>query len=311
MISNAFKGAYTNEVSQRAQSQSNIASGVKAIGGAILTAMGFTSGGLGKGLQGAIAKVGGLGGAVMNAQMDEKKVSAETKEENQKLFTSEEVASTISAQLGDNPINRNAKKQLNTVFETLQMAKEQEILNKKGQIQTDMGDIDPNSELGKQILAQLNDEDKEQKKTNLRSKSKKIMLDEENESNFNEQQLRVLNSRGVSGDSLLDANDLAREILDVGGEITPEGKVRVYHATSPENAKEINRTGQMFGKEDKIYFSTKRDGEIKGYGNAIVEAEIPIEKLQANDLFTDEIHLTLDTGVPGRMVNIREWEDKK
>ena len=160
MISNAFKGAYTNEVSQRAQSQSNIASGVKAIGGAILTAMGFTSGGLGKGLHGAIAKVGGLGGAVMNAQMDEKKVSAETKEENQKLFTSEEVASTISAQLGDNPINRNAKKQLNTVFETLQMAKEQKILNKKGQIQTDMGDIDPNSELGKQILSQLKEEDK-------------------------------------------------------------------------------------------------------------------------------------------------------
>lgn len=159
MISNAFKGAYTNEVSQRAQSQSNIASGVKAIGGAILTAMGFTSGGLGKGLQGAIAKVGGLGGAVMNAQMDEKKVSAETKEENQKLFTSEEVASTISAQLGDNPINRSAKKQLNTVFETLQMAKEQEILNKKGKIDTELGEVDPNSELGKRIISQLKEEE--------------------------------------------------------------------------------------------------------------------------------------------------------
>ena len=158
MISNAFKGAYTNEVSQHAQSQSNIAGGVKAIGGAILTAMGFTSGGIGKGLQGAIAKAGGLGGAVMNAQIDEKKVSAETKEEAQKLFTSEEVASTIESQLGDNPINRSAKKKLNTVFETLQMAKEEKLLNKNGQIETDLGPVDPNSELGKQILTQLKED---------------------------------------------------------------------------------------------------------------------------------------------------------
>lgn len=159
MISNAFKGAYTNEVSQHAQSQSNIASGVKAVGGAILAAMGFTSGGISKGLQGAIAKVGGLGGQAMQSQVDEKVTAAETKEQNQKLFTSEEVASTISSQLGDNPINRSAKKKLNTVFETLQMAKEEQILNKKGKIETDLGEVDPNSELGKQILEQLKEEE--------------------------------------------------------------------------------------------------------------------------------------------------------
>lgn len=158
MISNAFKGAYTNEVSQHTQSQSHIAGGVKAVGGAILAAMGFTSGGISKGLQGAIAKVGGLGGQAMQSQIDEKVTAAKTKEENQKLFTSEEVASTISSQLGDNPINRSAKKQLNTVFETLQMAKEEKILNKKGQIETDLGPVDPNSELGKQILTQLKED---------------------------------------------------------------------------------------------------------------------------------------------------------
>lgn len=160
MISNAFKGAYTNEVSQQNQTISNVSSGIKAVGGAALATLGFT-GGTGKVIKDLAKKVGGLGGGAMQAVLDEKKTSAETKEEAQKLFTSEEVASTIESQLGDNPINRAAKKQLNTVFETLQMAKEEKIINKKGQIETDLGPVDPNSELGKQILSQLKEEDKE------------------------------------------------------------------------------------------------------------------------------------------------------
>lgn len=157
MISNAFKGAYTNEVSQQNQSMSNIASGVKAIGGTALATLGFT-GGAGKVIKDFASKVGGLGGGAMQAVLDEKKTSAETKEEAQKLFTSEEVASTIESQLGNNPINRAAKKQLNTVFETLQMAKEEKLMNKKGQLETDLGPVDPNSELGKQILNQLKED---------------------------------------------------------------------------------------------------------------------------------------------------------
>ena len=158
MISNAFKGAYTDEVSQQNKSMSNIASGVKAVGGAALAALGFT-GGAGKMIKDLAAKAGGLGGSSMQAVIDEKKTSAETKENAQKLFTSEEVASTIESQLGDNPINRSAKKQLNTVFETLQMAKEEKLLNKKGQIETELGPVDPNSEFGKQILTQLKEEE--------------------------------------------------------------------------------------------------------------------------------------------------------
>lgn len=157
MISNAFKGAYTNEVSQQNQSISNVASGVKAVGGAVLATLGFT-GGAGKVIKDFAKKVGGLGGGAMQAVLDEKKTSAETKEEAQKLFTSEEVASTIESQLGDNPINRSAKKQLNTVFETLQMAKEEKLMNEKGQLETDLGPVDPNSELGKQILTQLKED---------------------------------------------------------------------------------------------------------------------------------------------------------
>ena len=272
-ISNAFKGAYVNQVSQQNQGISTITQGVKDLAVTAAGIAGF-SGALGSGAlaQGAMhafaGKVGGIGGNIMLSTLKEKKDAARGQKEIDNLFTGEEVADTINSTLGDNPINRSAKKQLATVFETLQRAKADKIINK--------------------------------------TPEKSFMLDNENVSYFDKKQLSSLRKRGITGDALLDANDLAKEILDVGGEITKDGRVRVFHATTPENAKEINRTGQMFGKEDKIYFSTKRDGEIKGYGNAIVEAEIPIEKLQVNDLFADEIHLTMDTGVPGRRVNIRE-----
>ena len=283
-ISNAFKGAYVNQINQQNAGIGTITQGVKDLAVTAAGIAGF-SGALGSGAlaQGAMhafaGKVGGIGGNIMLSTLMEKEDTAKGQKEIDNLFTGEEVADTINSTLGDNPINRSAKKQLTTVFNALQNAKAEKIINKKGNME------------------------------NLTTPEKSFMLDDENVSYFDKKQLSSLRKRGITGDALLDANDLAKEILDVGGEITKDGKVRVFHATTPENAKEINRTGQMFGKEDKIYFSTKRDGEIKGYGNAIVEAEIPIEKLQANDLFADEIHLTMDTGVPGRRVNIRE-EDK-
>ena len=272
-ISNAFKGAYVNQINQQNAGIGTITQGVKDLAVTAAGIAGF-SGALGSGAlaQGAMhafaGKVGGIGGNIMLSTLMEKEDIAKGQKEIDNLFTGEEVADTINSTLGDNPINRSAKKQLTTVFNALQNAKAEKIINK--------------------------------------TPEKSFMLDDENVSYFDKKQLSSLRKRGITGDALLDANDLAKEILDVGGEITKDGRVRVFHATTPENAKEINRTGQMFGKEDKIYFSTKRDGEIRGYGNAIVEAEIPIEKLQANDLFADEIHLTMDTGVPGRRVNIRE-----
>ena len=93
-------------------------------------------------------KVGGVGGAIMMATMQEKADSAKA----QKMFTEQEVQDTIASNLGDNPINNAAKKQLSTVFEKLTQAKESGIINTKGKIESSMGDIDPNSELGKKIL---------------------------------------------------------------------------------------------------------------------------------------------------------------
>ena len=117
-------------------------------------------------------------------------------------------------------------------------------------------------------------------------------------------QKEALESRGVKGDAYLDCEDLANEILAVGGEITNDAKAVLYHATSVENAKKIIESGKMYGKEDNLFFSTRSDGEIKGYGNAIVRAEIPLEKLQLNDVFDKEVHLTMSVR-PNTLTNIR------
>ena len=49
-------------------------------------------------------------------------------------------------------------------------------------------------------------------------------------------QAEALTTRGVSGDALLNAADLAKEILAVGSEITDDGKV-VYDVKAAEKAK--------------------------------------------------------------------------
>lgn len=155
MISNAFKSAVTSEQSAKLQTASTITSGIKDVASAVLMALGF-SGTFGEAGQTAAKhfaanKVGGVGGNIMLASLDEKKDTLQNKPD----FTREEVTQTISSTLGDNPINRSARKQLNTVFDTLMMAKESGIINKEGKIVSSLGDIDPTSELGKNILGGL------------------------------------------------------------------------------------------------------------------------------------------------------------
>lgn len=163
MIQHAFTGAYTSQVAAQNQGINTISSGVKDA--AILAAgiAGFASGGTGalaKGAKHALAgRVGGIGGNIMLATMDQKVASAQSKEETKQMFSSEEIGSTIKAQLGDNPINRPALKQLNTVFETLTTAKQSGLINKEGKIESEIGDIDPNSKLGQQILSKQREEE--------------------------------------------------------------------------------------------------------------------------------------------------------
>lgn len=166
MIQNAFKGAYTSQISAQNQGINTISSGVKDAATLVAGALGFGGalgeGALAKGAEHTLAgRVGGVGGNIMLATLQQKKDSAQAKENTNKLFTSQEVGETVKAQLGDNPINRAAIKKLGTVFETLVQAKEQEIINKKGNIESSIGEIDPNSELGKRIVSNLYKEDKE------------------------------------------------------------------------------------------------------------------------------------------------------
>lgn len=156
MISNAFKSAYTNKVNAQNQGINTITGGVKAAGTLALGIAGF-AGGLGEGVAAKAAKynlatkVGGVGGAIMLSTMKEKEQSAQ----QQKDFTREEVEQTIGSTLGTNPIHNAAKKQLSTVFDKLLQAKQSGIMNKEGNIESSIGEIDPNSELGKKIIGGL------------------------------------------------------------------------------------------------------------------------------------------------------------
>lgn len=160
MIQHAFTSAYTNSVSQRNQGISNITAGVKDLATVALGAAGF-AGGLGNGAVANAAKhalanrVGGIGGNIMLSTMQEKKAAADTSQNNKQLFNREEIQNTITSQLSGNPINNAAVKQLSTVFETLERAKDEHLINSQGKYSTSIGDIDPNSELGKRITGGL------------------------------------------------------------------------------------------------------------------------------------------------------------
>ena len=157
MIQHAFKNAEKDFVQSVTQYSNTLSSGIKDVATLALGITGF-AGGLGngavaKGAEHALAgRIGGVGGNIMLATLQQKKDTAKAKEATNDLFSAEQVNETIQAQLGDNPINRAAKKSLGTVFETLVNARNEEIINKKGNIESSIGEIDPNSELGKKIL---------------------------------------------------------------------------------------------------------------------------------------------------------------
>lgn len=160
MISNAFRSAYQNEVTQQNQGIGNITSGVKSAVTLALAIAGFSgalgSGAIAQGAEHAFAgRVGGVGGNIMLATLNQKVASEQANQNNERMFSGKEVAETIQSQLGDNPINRPAVKQLRTVFETLSMAQQEGAINKKGNIESSIGDIDPNSELGKKVIGEL------------------------------------------------------------------------------------------------------------------------------------------------------------
>lgn len=113
----------------------------------------------------------------------------------------------------------------------------------------------------------------------------------------------------LSGDALLDAEDLISEIEDVA-DIDSNGYVTVYHRTTEDNAKRIMVTRKMSAKEDGIFFSTQMDGaNSTGYGKGVVKLRVPIEKFVLDDIFDDEAHLRIPLKNRRDVLDISEYID--
>ena len=86
------------------------------------------------------------------------------------------------------------------------------------------------------------------------------------------------------------------ELLDLCKDfniLTNGNDVIVYHATSKEKATKIIESQMMFGKEDGLFFSNIPNGEIGGYGDSIIEIEIPFSKIILDDQFSNELHFRM------------------
>ena len=148
-ISSAFKSAATQKVAQENQFVGGIGSAVTSTAAATFAL------GNAKAATNLAGRISGIGGNAMASVMNEKVETAKLNAEKKTLFTSDEIKATITSNLGDNPINRAAKKTLAPVFETLAKAKETKMIDDKGMLDTSFGKVDPNSELGKQIVGKL------------------------------------------------------------------------------------------------------------------------------------------------------------
>lgn len=131
----------------------------------------------------------------------------------------------------------------------------------------------------------------ESNKTNLAAKDayKKVEVENEgtSDSSFNNEQNNKLASR-VSGDALLDAQDLINTIKDVGANVDDNGYVTLYHQTTPENAQRIIDSGKMSSKENAVFFSTSENAsQADGRGTTKLEFKVPAENLELDDLFSD------------------------
>lgn len=87
--------------------------------------------------------------------------------------------------------------------------------------------------------------------------------------------------------------DKIEELLANGAEIDGQGRVVLYHRTSPAAAGQIRATGVMIPREDGIFFSTRPDGAASGYGSEVLRFKIPVRLVEIDDVFGDEAHVRL------------------
>lgn len=117
-------------------------------------------------------------------------------------------------------------------------------------------------------------------------------------------------SERFKGDKLLDLQDTLDELLTSLADVDAEGNVTLYHRTTKENKSQIQKSGQMKGEEDGLFFSTTKDGQAEGYGEAVVKLKVPIEDIQIDDLFEAEAHVRIPTSKAGQIVDVSEYLEK-
>lgn len=131
-----------------------------------------------------------------------------------------------------------------------------------------------------------------QNRVNMSNEERQSILPKETDtkvdmSKYSLSEAKPLEQR-VSGDTLLDAQDLIEEIRSVGANVDENGYVTLYHATTPENAEKIKSSGKMISNEPDVFFSTSKNAQqSEGRGGVTLEFKIPAEKLELDDLFSD------------------------
>ena len=108
-------------------------------------------------------------------------------------------------------------------------------------------------------------------------------------------------------DDALNLADFTNDLEGVGAKINPDGTVTVYHYTDEISKQDILNTGKFFGKEDGIFFTTKIGGNASDYGNSMIILNIPLEKLEFDDLFDDEAWLRIPTKRPKDRLDLSEY----
>jgi len=121
----------------------------------------------------------------------------------------------------------------------------------------------------------------------------------------------ALQKRGIKGDDLLNQLDKIDTFKDAGAKVNPDATVTVFHFTSKSNQDTIRSTGVMKGAEDGIFFTTKKDGDAAGFGDAVISADIPIDMLDIDDDFGDELHLRIPTDKIGQKVDVGKFLNKE
>lgn len=112
----------------------------------------------------------------------------------------------------------------------------------------------------------------------------------------------------VSGDRLLDAQDLIEEIKQVGAEVDKNGYVTLYHRGTAEEIAAIKNSGIMKAKENGLFFSTSENGaNNSGYGNDVLVLKVPAEELTIDDIFNDEASVRLPLKGKKWEKDVSEW----